>query len=185
MVDVKKLRINGKRLRSTLEEMAKIGGTPGGGVTRLALSDEDKRARDLFVDWLAELDLEITIDEMGNIFGLRPGKNSDLPPVMTGSHIDSQPRGGRFDKILGVMGALEVIRTLHENGVQTERPVVIVDWTNEEGSRFAPAMVSSGVWAGALERDWAYARTDLSGKKHGEDPRRWRDATMPSAQPLR
>jgi len=164
-----KLKIKGKRLQSTLEEMAKIGGTPGGGVTRLALTDEDKRARDLFVKWLKELDLEITIDEMGNIFGRRPGKNNDLPPVMTGSHIDSQPKGGRFDGILGVMGALEVMRTLHENKVETERPVVIVDWTNEEGSRFAPAMVSSGVWAGALERDWAYARTDINGKKQGEE----------------
>jgi len=168
-MDTKKLRVNGKRLRSTLEEMAKIGGTPGGGVTRLALSDEDKRARDLFVKWLKELDLEITADQMGNIFGRRPGKNNDLPPVMAGSHIDSQPKGGRFDGILGVMGALEVMRTLHENEVETDHPVVIVDWTNEEGSRFAPAMVASGVWAGALERDWAYARTDLSGKKQGEE----------------
>jgi N-carbamoyl-L-amino-acid hydrolase len=164
-----KLRINGKRLQSTLEEMAKIGGTPGGGVTRLALSDEDKRARDLFVKWLKEMNLEITVDEMGNIFGRRPGKNNDLPPVMTGSHIDSQPKGGRFDGILGVMGALEVMRTLHENKVETEHPVVVVDWTNEEGSRFAPAMVASGVWAGALKRDWAYARTDINGKKQGEE----------------
>jgi len=122
-----KLRINGKRLQSTLEEMAKIGGTPGGGVTRLALSDQDKRARDLFVKWLKEMDLEITVDEMGNIFGRRPGKNNDLPAVMTGSHIDSQPKGGRFDGILGVMGALEVMRTLHENKVETEHPEVIVD----------------------------------------------------------
>jgi N-carbamoyl-L-amino-acid hydrolase len=164
-----KLRINGKRLQSTLEEMAKIGGTPGGGVTRLALSDQDKRARDLFVKWLKEMNLEITVDEMGNIFGRRPGKNNDLPPVMTGSHIDSQPKGGRFDGILGVMGALEVMRTLHENKVETEHPVVVVDWTNEEGSRFAPAMVASGVWAGALKRDWAYARTDINGKKQGEE----------------
>lgn len=168
-MDTKNLRVNAKRLRSTLEEMAKIGGTPGGGVTRLALSDEDKRARDLFVKWLKELDLEITVDEMGNIFGRRPGKSSDLPPVMAGSHIDSQPKGGRFDGILGVMSALEVMRTIHEHKVETEHPVVIVDWTNEEGSRFAPAMVSSGVWAGALERDWAYARSDLSGKKQGEE----------------
>ncbi len=171
-MDTKNLRVNGKRLRSTLEEMAKIGGTPGGGVTRLALSDEDKRARDLFVKWLKELDLEITVDEMGNIFARRPGKNNDLPPVMAGSHIDSQPKGGRFDGILGVMGALEAMRTIHENKVETERPVLIVDWTNEEGSRFAPAMVASGVWAGALERDWAYARSDLSGKKQGEELKR-------------
>ena len=162
-MDLKALRINGQRLRSTLEEMAKIGATPGGGVQRLTLSDEDKQARDLFVKWLEELELEITIDEMGNIFGKRAGKNNNLPPVMSGSHIDSQPKGGRFDGILGVMGPLETLRTLHENDIQTERPIVIVDWTNEEGSRFAPAMVSSGVWAGALKRDYAYGRTDING----------------------
>jgi N-carbamoyl-L-amino-acid hydrolase len=163
------LRINGKRLQNTLEEMAKIGATPGGGVQRLTLSDEDKQARDLFVSWLKELNLEINIDEMGNIFGKRPGKNNDLPPVMSGSHIDSQPKGGRFDGILGVMGPLEVLRTLHENKIETERPVVIVDWTNEEGSRFAPAMVASGVWAGARERDWVYNRTDINGKRFEDE----------------
>jgi N-carbamoyl-L-amino-acid hydrolase len=125
-MDLKKMRVNGKRLQSTLEQMAKIGGTPGGGVQRLALSDEDKEARDLFVRWLKESGCRITIDEMGNIFGLRPGRNKVLAPVMSGSHIDSQPKGGRFDGILGVMGALEVLRTLHENDVQTERPMVIV-----------------------------------------------------------
>jgi N-carbamoyl-L-amino-acid hydrolase len=164
-MNLKDLRINGKRLQYTLEEMAKIGATAGGGVQRLTLSDEDKQARDLFVDWLKELHLEVTIDEMGNIFGKRPGKRNDLPPVMSGSHIDSQPKGGRFDGILGVMGPLEVLRTLHENNIETVRPIVIVDWTNEEGSRFAPAMVASGVWAGALDRDWVYQRTDINGKR--------------------
>ena len=168
-MDLKNMRVNGKRLRGTLEEMARIGATPGGGVQRLTLTDEDKKARDLFVKWLEELNLEITVDEMGNIFGRRPGKNNDLPPVMSGSHIDSQPKGGRFDGILGVMGPLEVLRTLHENSVETERPIVIVDWTNEEGSRFAPAMVASGVWAGALERDWAYDRTDINGKRFEDE----------------
>jgi N-carbamoyl-L-amino-acid hydrolase len=163
------LRVNGKRLQSTLEQMAEIGATPGGGVQRLTLSDEDQKARDLFVKWLKELDLQITIDEMGNIFGRRPGKNNDLAPVLSGSHIDSQPKGGRFDGILGVMGALEVMRTLHENKIKTERPFVIVDWTNEEGSRFAPAMVASGVWAGALKRDWVYDRTDISGKRFEDE----------------
>lgn len=164
-MELKDLRVNGQRLRSTLEEMAKIGATPGGGVQRLTLSDEDKQARDLFVGWLKSLNLEVTIDEMGSIFGRRPGKNNDLAPVMSGSHIDSQPKGGRFDGILGVMGPLEVLRTLDENGIETLRPMVIVDWTNEEGSRFAPAMVASGVWAGALERDWVYERTDINGKR--------------------
>ena len=165
----KTLRISGQRLRQSLETMAHIGATPGGGVQRLTLTDEDKQARDLFVSWLKELDLTITIDEMGNIFGRRPGKNNNLAPVMSGSHIDSQPKGGRFDGILGVMGPLEVLRTLHENNIETERPVVIVDWTNEEGSRFAPAMVASGVWSGALERDWAYNRTDLAGNRFEDE----------------
>ena len=163
------LRINGDRLRRSLETMAEIGKTPGGGVQRLTLTNEDKEARDLFVSWLQELDLEITIDSMGNIFGKRPGKNNVLPPVMSGSHVDSQPKGGRFDGILGVMGALEVMRTLHENNIQTERPMVIVDWTNEEGSRFSPAMVASGVWAGELDQAWAYAKTDIDGKTFGEE----------------
>ena len=168
-MDLKDLRVSSKRLQGALEEMAKIGATPGGGVQRLTLSDEDQQARDLFIKWLEELNLEITIDEMGNIFGRRLGKNNDLPPVMSGSHIDSQPKGGRFDGILGVMGPLEVLRTLHENNIETERPIVIVDWTNEEGSRFAPAMVASGVWAGALDRDWVYDRMDINGKRFEDE----------------
>jgi N-carbamoyl-L-amino-acid hydrolase len=168
-MDASKLRINGARLRASLEEMARIGVTPAGGVQRLALSDEDRRARDLLVRWLKEIDLDVSIDEMGSIFGRRKGTNDGLAPVMSGSHVDSQPRGGRFDGILGVMGTLEVMRTLHECKVETERPLVIVDWTNEEGSRFAPAMVASGVWSGALERDWVYARVDKDGKKQGDE----------------
>jgi len=171
-MDYKDLRVDGSRLQSTLQEMAKIGATPGGGVQRLALTDEDKQARDLFVRWLKDLHLEVTIDEMGSIFGKRKGKNNSLPPVMSGSHMDSQPRGGRFDGILGVMGSLEVLRTMHENRIETERPVMIVDWTNEEGSRFAPPMVASGVWAGALDRDWVYNRTDLSGKRFADELQR-------------
>ena len=149
--------------------MASIGATPGGGVQRLALSDEDKAARDLFVDWLRALKLEIVIDEMGNIFGTRPGRQIDRPPVMSGSHIDSQPKGGRFDGILGVMAALEVLRTLDENKIDTDRPVTIVDWTNEEGCRFAPAMLGSGVWSGAIDRDWAYDRTDAGGMRFEDE----------------
>ena len=162
-------RINGRRLQGTLEQMAQIGATPGGGVQRLALSDPDKQARDLFVQWLHELDLEITIDEMGNIFGRRPGENNDLPPVISGSHIDSQPRGGRFDGILGVMGTLEVLRSLDENDIATARPITIVDWTSEEGFRFAPAMLGSGVWTGALDRDWVYNRTDIDGQRFEDE----------------
>lgn len=168
-MDIKDLRINGQRLQESLETMAKIGGTPAGGVQRLTLSDEDKTARDLLISWLKALNCEIIIDEMGNIFGKRAGRNNDLAPVMSGSHVDSQPKGGRFDGILGVMGPLEVLRTLHENDIQTERPVVVVDWTNEEGSRFAPAMVGSGVWAGALEQSWVYDRTDINGKRFEDE----------------
>lgn len=166
------LRINGNRLKESLEGMAKIGATPGGGVHRLALSDEDRQARNLFITWLRDLGLETSIDEMGNIFGRVPGKNNDLPPVLTGSHLDSQPHGGRFDGALGVLGALEVMRTLRENRIQSERPVVIVNWTNEEGCRFAPAMVGSGVWTGILDRDWVYNRTDASGKRFGDELKR-------------
>jgi len=169
MIKIEKLRINGARLKTTLEVMARIGATPSGGVHRLALSDQDKQARDLFITWLREIELEVTIDEMGNIFGKRSGNNNDLSPVMSGSHIDSQPMGGRFDGILGVMGALEVFRTIYENKIETQRPVVIVNWTNEEGSRFAPAMVGSGVWTGKLERDWVYSRADIQGRKLGEE----------------
>ena len=165
----KDLRINGARLRETIEASAKIGSTPAGGMQRLTLTDYDKEMRDLFVKWLKEIDLEVTIDEMGNIFGKRPGKNPGLPVVLSGSHLDTQPKGGRFDGILGVLGPLEVLRTLHENNIETERSIMIVDWTNEEGSRFPPAMGCSGVWAGALERDWIYGKTDITGKTFGEE----------------
>jgi len=165
----KLLRVNKDRLRLSLEKMATFGATRNGGVQRLALSDEDKAARDQLVLWMKEVDLDVKIDKMGNIFGFRKGKKNDLSPVMTGSHVDSQPKGGKFDGILGVMGGLEVMRILHENNVETERPVVLVDWTNEEGSRFAPAMVSSGVWTGKLDKEWAYNRTDFNGKKQGDE----------------
>ena len=166
------LRVNGKRLRQSLEEMASIGATPGGGVQRLALSDEDRRARDLLVQWLEELELAVTVDAMGNIFGRRPGREDDLAPVLSGSHLDSQPRGGRFDGALGVIGMLEVMRTLRDQKVKTDRPLVIADWTNEEGSRFTPAMVGSGVWSGALDLQRAYDRSDIAGKKLGEELQR-------------
>jgi len=168
-MDKNQLRVNGKRLQHTLEEMAKIGATPNGGVQRLALSNEDKQARDLFVKWLKELNLEVHIDELGNIFGKRSGIKNDLAPVMSGSHIDSQPKGGRFDGILGVMGPLEVIRTLNENNIQTQRPITIVAWTNEEGTRFAPAMMCSGVWANALDINWIYDRTDINGLRFEDE----------------
>ncbi len=169
MPDLTHLTINSNRLRESLEAMAAIGRTPGGGVQRLALSDEDRQARDLFVAWLRELNLEVSIDGMGNIFGRRPGRRPELPPVMTGSHLDTQPLGGRFDGVLGVMGGLEVMRTLNDNQVETDRPVVLVNWTNEEGCRFPPAMFASGVWAGRMDIRDAYSRTDLEGRKFGDE----------------
>ncbi|MEJ5359806.1 MAG: M20 family metallo-hydrolase [Desulfobacterales bacterium] len=168
-VERSRVRIDGGRLRSALEEMAAIGATPGGGVHRLALSDEDKRARDLFVRWLEDLPCEVTVDAMGNIFGRRNGKDDSLAPVLFGSHLDSQPKGGRFDGALGVLGALEVLRTLCEHGIETRRPLCIVNWTNEEGSRFAPAMVGSGVWVGALELDWVYRQVDARGNRFADE----------------
>ena len=163
------LRVDGERLRRSLEAMAEIGATPGGGMHRLTLSDDDRRARDLLSSWLQELGAAVTVDELGNVFGRRQGRDGSLPPVITGSHLDTQPRGGRFDGVLGVMGALEVLRTLRDHDVETLRSVELVDWTNEEGSRFAPAMLASGVWAGALDRDWAWARTDADGFRLGDE----------------
>jgi beta-ureidopropionase / N-carbamoyl-L-amino-acid hydrolase len=160
-MDYSDLRVDGRRLRNTLEKITKIGATAGGGVHRLALSREDKRARDLLVKWLEEIDLEVRVDELGNIFGKMPGRNDSLPAVMSGSHLDSQPRGGRFDGALGVIGALEVLKVLREKRVETERPVILANWTNEEGTRFSPAILGSGVWTGKMERDWAYGRRDV------------------------
>jgi N-carbamoyl-L-amino-acid hydrolase len=163
------IRINGERLWNSLMEMAKIGATEKGGVCRLALTDVDKAARDLFVTWCKDAGCTVTIDEMGNIFGRREGKNPELPPVMTGSHIDSQPTGGKFDGIYGVLSGLEVIRTLNDAGAQTEAPIEVSAWTNEEGSRFAPAMVSSGVFAGVFDLEYGLSRADLDGKTMGQE----------------
>ena len=161
------LRINGDRLWASLMEMAKIGATPKGGVCRLTLTDLDKQGRDLFVQWCKAAGCTVKIDQMGNIFARRPGKNNSLAPVGTGSHLDSQPTGGRFDGVYGVLAGLEVIRTLNDNGIETERPVEASVWTNEEGSRFAPAMVGSGVYAGVFSLEYGHSRTDPEGKTLG------------------
>jgi len=164
-----KVKIDGQRLWDSLMEMAKIGATEKGGVCRLALTDVDKEARDLFVKWCKEAGCTITIDKMGNIFGRREGNNPDSPPVMTGSHIDSQPTGGKFDGIYGVLSGLEVIRALNDAGVETEAPIEVAAWTNEEGSRFAPAMVASGVFAGVFDLEYGLSRADLDGKTMGQE----------------
>ena len=163
-MDLKDLRINAKRLQETIEESAKIGKTDNNGLIRCAATSEDKIGRDLLMKWYKELNLDITVDEMGNIFAVRPGKNRELGAVMTGSHFDTQRPGGRFDGILGVLGALEVMRIVVENDVQLERDLIITDWTNEEGGWFAPACMGSGVWVGNHTKEWAYARKDRDGK---------------------
>ena len=163
------LRIDGARLWSSLMEMAEIGGTPKGGCNRLTLTDLDCRSRELFARLCAEAGLSITVDRMGNMFARRPGAKGDLPPVMMGSHLDTQPTGGKFDGVLGVLGALEVVRSMNDLNIHTRHPIEIVNWTNEEGSRFAPAMVSSGVFAGAYTLEQAYGCKDRDGLKLGDE----------------
>ncbi len=158
------LRINGDRLWASLMELAQIGATPKGGVCRLALTDLDKQGRDLVSRWATEAGLTVTIDKIGNGFMRRPGRNNALPPVVTGSHIDTQPTGGKFDGNYGVLAGLEVVRTLNDHGIETEAPIEVAWWTNEEGSRFVPVMMGSGVFAKAFTLEHAYAATDTEGK---------------------
>lgn len=172
MANVKNIQVNKDRLWDSLMEMAKIGATPKGGCARLALTDLDKQGRDLFVRWCKEAGCSITVDRMGNIFARRPGKNNDLPPVVTGSHLDTQPTGGKFDGVYGVLAGLEVIRTLNDYKFDTEAPIEVSVWTNEEGSRFAPAMVASGVFAGVFTEEYGHSRADLDGKTIGEELKR-------------
>lgn len=162
-------RIDCNRLWASLMEMARIGATSKGGVCRLALTDLDRQSRDLFVRWCKEAGCTVKVDKMGNIFAQRAGRNNDLAPVATGSHLDTQPTGGRFDGVYGVLAGLEVIRTLNDHGTQTERPVEVSVWTNEEGSRFAPSMVASGVYAGVFTLDYGLSRTDSEGKTIGQE----------------
>ncbi len=163
------LTIDGKRLWDSLMEMAGIGATAKGGVCRLALTDLDRESRALFTRWCEEAGCNVGFDAMGNIFARRPGRNPELPPVMTGSHLDSQPTGGKFDGAYGVLAGLEVVRSLNDHGVETDAPVEVVVWTNEEGSRFAPAMIGSGAFAGVFELDYAQGRADMDGKTIGQE----------------
>lgn len=162
------LRINSARLWDSLMEMAKIGATPGGGCNRQTLTDVDREGRALFRRWCEEAGLTVGVDDMGTMFARRPGRNNDLAPVATGSHLDTQPTGGKYDGVLGVLAGLEVVRTLNELGIVTERPIEVINWTNEEGCRFGPAMLASGVFAGTHPRDWALARKDAQGTTFGE-----------------
>src|SRR6267154_2469324 len=157
---MRNLTVNGERLWASLMELAQIGATQKGGVCRLAASDLDAEARLLFIRWCEEAGCTVTIDRIGNIFARRPGRNPELPPVMTGSHLDTQPTGGRFDGAYGVMAGLELVRTLNDIGYETEAPVEIVAWTNEEGSRFSPAMGGSGAFTGVFPLEAALATPD-------------------------
>lgn len=168
MSHIGELRINGDRLWQDLMAMAEIGATSGGGSGRLALSDLDRQARDLFVGWAEASGLAVRIDKLGNIFARRAGAEADAPPVIAGSHLDTQPLGGRFDGVFGVLAALEVLRTLGENSIETKGPLDAVCWTDEEGCRFETGMVASGVFAGKYDLDWALAVADPDGLTMGE-----------------
>ena len=167
--EVPYLRVDGARLWASLMEMAKIGALPGGGCGRLALTDDDRRGRDLFASWCEQAGCAVTVDEMGNMFARRRGRNPGLPPVAAGSHLDTQPHGGKFDGVFGVLAALEAVRTLNDAGVETEAPIEVINWTNEEGSRFAPGMIASGVFAGLFDRDFAYGVRSPEGETLGDE----------------
>ncbi len=164
--------VNGERLWDSLMAMAEVGRTPSGGVRRLALSDEDRAARDLLVRWLGDAGCAVRVDDLGNIYGRRAGGDPDAAPVVCGSHLDTVPTGGRFDGALGVLGALEVIRAMNDARLGTPRPVEVVCWTNEEGARFAPAMLASGVVCGRFTLEEAYAAQDPGGRAFGEELKR-------------
>ena len=170
--DISHLRINGERLWASLMELAQIGATPKGGVCRLTLTDLDKQGRDLVTRWAREAGMSVTIDKIGNGFMRRPGRNNSLPPIMTGSHIDTQPTGGKFDGNYGVLAGIEVVRTLNDLGIDTEAPIEVAFWTNEEGSRFVPVMMGSGVFAKAFTLEHAYAARDTDGKSVHDELKR-------------
>ncbi len=161
---IDELRINGERLWASLMELAQIGATPKGGVCRLTLTDLDRQGRDLVLKWAREAGMTVMIDKIGNGFMRRPGRNNALPPIVTGSHIDTQPTGGKFDGNYGVLAGIEVARTLNDHGIETEAPIEVAFWTNEEGSRFVPVMMGSGVFAKAFTLEHAYAAKDTEGK---------------------
>ncbi|MFT7026076.1 MAG: N-carbamoyl-L-amino-acid hydrolase [Paracoccaceae bacterium] len=161
------LKINADRLWDSIHEMAEIGPGVAGGNNRQTLTDDDATGRALFQTWCEAAGLSMGVDTMGDMFATRPGTDPDAAPVYMGSHLDTQPTGGRYDGILGVLGGLEVMRTLNDLGIKTRHPIVVTNWSNEEGTRFAPAMLASGVFAGVHAEDWANARVDAEGKTFG------------------
>ncbi|CUH82899.1 Zn-dependent hydrolase [Thalassovita mediterranea] len=166
------LKINGDRLWDSLMEMAKIGPGIAGGNNRQTLTDEDAAGRVLFQSWCEAAGMTMGVDTMGNMFATRAGTDPDALPVYMGSHLDTQPTGGKYDGVLGVLGGLEVIRTLNDLDIKTKHPIVVTNWTNEEGTRFAPAMLASGVFTGRHTQDWAYDRVDAEGKRFGDELQR-------------
>ena len=163
------LRIDSARLWDSLMEMAKIGPGVAGGNNRQTLTDDDAKGRALFRKWCEAAGLTLGVDTMGTMFATRAGEDPDALPVYMGSHLDTQPTGGKYDGVLGVLGALECVRTMNDLGIRTKHPIVVTNWTNEEGTRFAPAMLASGVFAGTHTKDWAYDRVDAEGKTFGEE----------------
>ena len=163
------IRVDAARLWDAIHAMAEIGPGVRGGSNRQTVTDEDREGRDLFRRWCEEAGLSVAVDTMGNMFARREGTDADALPVWVGSHLDTQPTGGRYDGVLGVLAGLELVRVLNDLDVKTKRPIEIVNWSNEEGTRFAPAMLASGVYAGMHEEDWAYARQDAKGLRFGDE----------------
>ncbi|MDC1412123.1 Zn-dependent hydrolase [Amylibacter sp.] len=163
------LRINGDRLWESLMEMAKIGPGIAGGNNRQTLTDEDAEGRTLFQKWCEAAGCTMGLDQMGNMFATRPGLDPEALPVYVGSHLDTQPTGGKYDGILGVLGGLEIIKTLNDLNIKTKHPIVVTNWTNEEGTRYAPPMLASGVFGGVHTQEWAYDRVDADGKRFGDE----------------
>ncbi|PWR03449.1 Zn-dependent hydrolase [Meridianimarinicoccus roseus] len=163
------LKIDAARLWDSLMEMAKIGPGIAGGNNRQTLTDDDARGRALFQSWCEAAGMTMGVDEMGTMFARREGTDADALPVYVGSHLDTQPTGGKYDGVLGVLGGLEIVRSLNDLGIRTRHPIVVTNWTNEEGTRYAPAMLASGVFAGVHAQDWAYDRVDADGKRFGDE----------------
>ena len=180
------LKINSERLWDSLMEMAKIGPGVAGGNNRQTLTDEDSEGRQLFLDWCKAAGCTMGLDQMGNMFASREGTDPEALPVYVGSHLDTQPTGGKYDGVLGVLGGLEILRTMNDLDIKTKHPIVVVNWTNEEGTRFAPAMLSSGVFAGVHTQDWAYDRVDAEGKAFGDELQRigWRGDEVVGARKM-
>ncbi|HKM63406.1 MAG TPA: Zn-dependent hydrolase [Acidisphaera sp.] len=183
---VANLRVDADRLWDTLMETARFGGTKAGGINRLTLTDEDAAVRAWFRAAAEAAGCSVTVDVLGNMFARRPGRDASLPPIAIGSHLDTQPTGGKFDGVLGVLAGLEVLRTLNDRGIETNAPIEVVNWTNEEGSRFAPGMIASAAFAGAVTTDYVLGLRDRQGKTFGDELARigWRGDAPVGGRPL-